>query len=184
MCDIEKDLKIIFSNNLQYYMELNNINCTDLTRILKLPFSTVNDWIHAKSYPRIDKIQLLANYFNISKSKLIEQHEDRTYKIKNNYICKEDLNLNKVYAVTKQTLCDQDWKTQLAVKYPNIPANCVVEVVEDNFVNFYGQWAKVIWRNNSYYVDKKSLDFSEQAIKQAKEYYNKELSQYEKIFDR
>lgn len=86
MGNIEKDLKIIFSTNLQYYMKQDNINCTDLTKILKLPFSTINDWIHGKSYPRIDKIQVLADYFNISKSKLIEQHRNIEYNITNNYI--------------------------------------------------------------------------------------------------
>ena len=34
--------------------------------------STFNDWVKGKKYPRIDKIELLANYFKIKKSDLIE----------------------------------------------------------------------------------------------------------------
>ena len=34
--------------------------------------STFNEWIKGKKYPRIDKIEMLANYFGILKSSLIE----------------------------------------------------------------------------------------------------------------
>ena len=33
---------------------------------------TFSDWINAKTYPRIDKIELLANYFGVLKSDLVE----------------------------------------------------------------------------------------------------------------
>jgi hypothetical protein len=33
----------------------------------------VNEWLKAKKYPRIDKIEILANYFGILKSDLIEE---------------------------------------------------------------------------------------------------------------
>ena len=35
---------------------------------------TVSEWLSCKKYPRIDKIELLANYFGILKSDLIEEH--------------------------------------------------------------------------------------------------------------
>ena len=34
--------------------------------------STFNEWVKGKKYPRIDKIELLSNYFRIKKSDLIE----------------------------------------------------------------------------------------------------------------
>jgi repressor LexA len=37
--------------------------------------STFNEWVKAKKYPRIDKIEILANYFGILKSDLIEEHK-------------------------------------------------------------------------------------------------------------
>ena len=37
-------------------------------------YSTVLDWVNAKTYPRIDKIELMANYFGIEKADLIEEN--------------------------------------------------------------------------------------------------------------
>ena len=37
--------------------------------------STFNEWVKAKKYPRIDKIEILANYFGILKSDLIEDRD-------------------------------------------------------------------------------------------------------------
>ena len=34
--------------------------------------TTFTDWVNGKTYPRIDKIEMLANYFGIKKSDLIE----------------------------------------------------------------------------------------------------------------
>ena len=50
----------------------------DLAEIAGVSATTFNDWIKAKKYPRIDKIEILANYFGILKSDLIEDKtEDR-----------------------------------------------------------------------------------------------------------
>ena len=39
---------------------------------MDLKYTTVRDWLKGITYPRIGKIELLANYFNINKSDLIE----------------------------------------------------------------------------------------------------------------
>lgn len=65
--------KEIFSRNLQYYMSINNKDRYDLVKDLKFPYSTVTDWINGNSYPNIGRIEILANYFNIEKSDLIEK---------------------------------------------------------------------------------------------------------------
>ena len=62
----------IFIKNLKYYMNLNNKTRTDICNDLKLPYTTFAEWYNGNVYPRIDKIELLANYFNIKKSDLIE----------------------------------------------------------------------------------------------------------------
>lgn len=62
----------IFIKNLKYYMSLNNKTRTDICNDLKLPYTTFAEWYNGNVYPRIDKIELLANYFNIKKSDLIE----------------------------------------------------------------------------------------------------------------
>lgn len=65
--------KDIMGENIKYYMEKRNIDRNKLCQDLKIPYMTISDWINAKSYPRIDKIEMLANYFNIKKSDLVEK---------------------------------------------------------------------------------------------------------------
>ncbi len=64
--------KEIFAKNLKYYMMINNKDRNDIARDLELPYTTVTSWYNGEFYPRIDKIQLLANYFCIQKSDLVE----------------------------------------------------------------------------------------------------------------
>ncbi len=66
--------KEIFSRNLRKYMKLNNKDRNDVSRDLGIPYSTLTDWYNGNIYPRIDKIQLLANYFEIKKSDLVESN--------------------------------------------------------------------------------------------------------------
>lgn len=67
--------KEVFAKNLKYYMELHNKSRNDIAKITNVPYSTVSSWCNALFYPRIDKIELLANYFNILKSDLVEDKE-------------------------------------------------------------------------------------------------------------
>lgn len=61
-------------------------------------------------------------------------------------------------AVALSELDDEDWKTQLARKYPNIPAGSKVKIIEENYVNFYGgPWTRVKWNGNTYWVDPSKL---------------------------
>ena len=69
----------IFANNLNYYMQLNNKIQDDLVRDLSLKSSTISSWCNGQKLPRMDKIVLLANYFGIHFSKLIEERTDDKY---------------------------------------------------------------------------------------------------------
>lgn len=69
--------KEIMAKNIRRYLELNDMTQTDLCNALNLKFMTVSDWVNAKSYPRIDKIEMMANYFGISKADLVEEHTDK-----------------------------------------------------------------------------------------------------------
>lgn len=64
--------KEIFANNLSFYMERKGVDRNTLCADLDLKYTTVRDWLKGITYPRIGKIELLANYFNINKSDLIE----------------------------------------------------------------------------------------------------------------
>lgn len=71
--------KQVLAENLRHYMDLHGKSRNDLCSALDLSYTTVADWVNGKKYPRIDKIELMANYFGIQKSDLIEskgKHSD------------------------------------------------------------------------------------------------------------
>lgn len=68
----EEEYKKIFAKNLKRYMELHEKNQMDLMKDLHLSSSTVSNWCTGLKLPRMDKVQLLADYFGINKSDLIE----------------------------------------------------------------------------------------------------------------
>nr|WP_216696347.1 helix-turn-helix transcriptional regulator [Enterococcus innesii] len=65
--------KEVMAKNLSYYMQKNNVTRNKLSDDLGISYTTIRDWVKAKTYPRIDKIELLANYFGIDKSDLVEE---------------------------------------------------------------------------------------------------------------
>ncbi len=69
--------KEIMAKNIKFYMDKNQLRLTDICGTLKIPMPTFSDWINAKTYPRIDKIELMANYFGIEKSDLVEERRPK-----------------------------------------------------------------------------------------------------------
>lgn len=68
--------KGIMAENIKRYMEKKDINAKQLAEILDFPYTTVLSWINATNYPRIDKIEQMADFFGIKKSDLIEDKID------------------------------------------------------------------------------------------------------------
>ena len=64
--------KSVMAKNLTYYVNRSGKTQKELSEIVGVATSTFNDWMKGKKYPRIDKIEILANYFGILKSDLIE----------------------------------------------------------------------------------------------------------------
>ena len=64
--------KEIFARNLQRYMDERGLSRIELSQAIDVPYSTLSEWLTAKKYPRIDKIEKLAFAFGIEKSDLIE----------------------------------------------------------------------------------------------------------------
>lgn len=73
--------KNTFATNLKKYMELNDKSRRDICDELGFSYYTFSDWVNGKKYPRMDKVEMLANYFGILKSDLIE---DKSEMQKNN----------------------------------------------------------------------------------------------------
>lgn len=66
--------KETMAKNIKRYMDITGVSAADMCKVLGVPQSTFSYWLNAKTYPRIDKIEKMANYFGIKKSDLVEEH--------------------------------------------------------------------------------------------------------------
>ena len=71
--------KQIMANNIRYYMNIHSVSQTEICNTLGFKMPTFSDWVNAKTYPRIDKIELMANYFGVTKADLVEDHSSRSH---------------------------------------------------------------------------------------------------------
>ena len=67
--------RTILARNLQKYMDEKGKSRNDICHDLRFKYSTFSDWCNGVKYPRIDKIEILANYFCIEISDLIEEKQ-------------------------------------------------------------------------------------------------------------
>ncbi|HFI0026747.1 TPA: helix-turn-helix transcriptional regulator [Streptococcus suis] len=115
--------KDIFSKNLKYYMDKKGVDRNQLCSDLDLKYTTVRDWIKGITYPRIGKIELLANYFGINKSDLIEEKstipsssipfqnfDPRQAILLSNYSKLNDTRKNKLLATSETLLAEEQGK--------------------------------------------------------------------------
>ncbi len=68
--------KIVFSKNLRSLMEKIGKDRKQVCADLGFKYTTFTDWYNGNKYPRIDKIEMLADYFGVLKSDLIEDKAD------------------------------------------------------------------------------------------------------------
>lgn len=71
---IKTDLgnKEVFSRNLRRYIDQSGKTQKEIAQALGVGQSTFCDWVKGRIYPRMDKVQMLADYFGIKKSDLVE----------------------------------------------------------------------------------------------------------------
>ena len=68
--------KDIFAKNLKKQMNRSGKDRRQIASDLGFPYSTLTEWVNGRKYPRIDRIEKLAEYFGVSKSDLIEDFEE------------------------------------------------------------------------------------------------------------
>lgn len=68
--------KNVFAANLNMYMNEFGKSRKEVAQALGVSYYTFSDWVKGKKYPRMDKVEMLANYFGILKSDLIESKEE------------------------------------------------------------------------------------------------------------
>lgn len=92
--------KEIMAKNIRHYMSIFNVTQTEICNTLGIKMPTFSDWVNAKTYPRIDKIELMANYFGISKADLVEEHTSLTKK--------DTRDIEKILDQTREQLTSQE----------------------------------------------------------------------------
>lgn len=114
----KKDMKII-SANLQGLLDEYEITQSHLATLLKIPKSSLNEYVKGKSLPKAGNVQKLADYFGLKKSDIDPRFSTKTTsfaveKISNISRQLESKRQKKVLAFCQQQLADQ--KETAAVK--------------------------------------------------------------------
>ena len=65
--------KEIMARNIRRYMDMKGVTNQQLCDALDFKYTTFMDWIKGVTYPRIGKVEAMANYFGCEKSDLIEE---------------------------------------------------------------------------------------------------------------
>ena len=112
-----KDLgnKRIMSENIKRHLSQRGLNVKDFSIEMDFKYTTVLDWVNAKTYPRIDKIELMARYFGVDKSDLVEEYnpikekQSATKQILDNVFSKLETNRqDKVVSYAQSELEEQN----------------------------------------------------------------------------
>lgn len=74
----------VFSKNLRNYLKEKDKTQKEVAEAIKVARGTFCDWCKGRAYPRMDKLERLAEYFGIEKSDLIEDHD-----VSNQYFLKK-----------------------------------------------------------------------------------------------
>ncbi len=70
-----KSARKILSENLEQLMKQNNVTQIELSEAIGVSQSTISNWIKELKYPRIGKVEELAEYFNVPKSRITERQD-------------------------------------------------------------------------------------------------------------
>lgn len=71
----------ILANNLNELLELKRKTQADVIRETGFAEATVRSWFNGEKYPRLDKIQALADYFNVPRSRITEEQIEGILKV-------------------------------------------------------------------------------------------------------
>lgn len=78
LCQMNTDEnKQIMARNIKKYMERRGVTNQKLCDDLGFKYTTFLDWVKGVTYPRIGKVEAMAQYFGCEKSDLIEDKENQ-----------------------------------------------------------------------------------------------------------
>lgn len=65
--------KQIFANNLKFLLRKKKLNYKEFAKAINIKYTTVLDWVNARTFPRIEKLEIIAKYFAVQKSVLLDE---------------------------------------------------------------------------------------------------------------
>lgn len=77
--DALKEYGKVIAKNLRRIMLKANKSQADLSRELGIGKTTISAWMNGVNVPRMDKIDLLCEYFGCTRSDLMEPHDEEYY---------------------------------------------------------------------------------------------------------
>lgn len=92
--------KQVMAQNIRRYMDAKGITNQQLCADLGFKYTTFMDWIKAVTYPRIGKVEAMANYFGCEKSDLIEDKTIESHPVEmaeRHFEMIMDEDLNEIY---------------------------------------------------------------------------------------
>ena len=72
----EREITTIFAQNLTYHLDISGKNQTDLAAYMQVSQATVSNWCKGYKLPRMDKIDKICGYFEISRAALLHDRYD------------------------------------------------------------------------------------------------------------
>lgn len=73
----EGENKQIMARNIKRFMEMKGVSNQQVCDALGFKYTTFLDWIKGVTYPRIGKVEAMAQYFGCEKSDLIEDKKEK-----------------------------------------------------------------------------------------------------------
>lgn len=101
--------KQIFANNLRYLLKRDGLNYKDFAEAINIKYTTVLDWVNGRTFPRIDKLDIIAKYFAVQKSVLLDEQMPTHISV----LDLEDLMNQTLTAVDKaETICYKEMELE------------------------------------------------------------------------
>ena len=69
--ELKASNRAVFSSNLRLLMSKAGKSRKEVSEAINVSYNTFTDWYKGKKYPRIEKMELLANYFGVTVSELV-----------------------------------------------------------------------------------------------------------------
>ena len=146
--------KTILSNNLKDLLNRKGKTQTDMAKELDLKESTVSSWINGLKYPRRDKIELLADYFNVQPSDITD--DKNTYDtiaahLEDDFTEEELQKIRDFAELVRQARKRTDYVEryeELLIKYNHLLINDCYKL-PGNFKGFYDNGVILIDKNLS-----------------------------------